>query len=285
MINRIIDNPIKTSIFIVGIFAVVLFSIGVFWDFLTLNILPNTDIGIYKKSFWESLVIGLHGVLIDLVLVAILIFWLDHRRHNRSLNQKFIEELEDYAHLDYEKINLRKLGNLKRLNSNGVHSINVQNLILNKMHLKNLKFLDCKLIGLKVVNGKIGKSEFTNVSMRSCNFENSILKSISFSECMLFKSKFMKTDLRGTNFYSCNLENSDFTDTNLQSVIFSLCDLKGVKFENANLKRVNLLKAKNVDVNELAKATNLDYIQIDSKILTDLKALRPDMNYQGKIRP
>lgn len=114
MRNRIFDNQIKTSIFIVGIFAILLLSVGFFWDSLTLNIFPNTVIGIYEKSFWTNLVTGLHGVLIDLVLVAILIFWLDQRRDIKSLNQKFTEELEDYAKLDYEKNKFKEIRTFKK---------------------------------------------------------------------------------------------------------------------------------------------------------------------------
>ena len=285
MNNRILDNPIKTSVFVVGIFAILLLSIGVFWNFLASNIFPNTAIGIYEKSFWVNLITGLHGVLIDLVLVAILIFWLDHRGNRKFLIQNFIEELEDYAKLDYAKINLRKLGHLRRLNSNNIYSINVQNLTLNNMHVKSLCLSDCKLIGLKVANGKVEKSKFTNINMRSCNFENSTLKSVSFSHCILLNTKFIKANLKGVNFYSCNLERSNFTDADLQSVILKLCDMKGVNFENANLKRANLLGVKNININELAKAKNLDYIQLDLEILNDLKKLRHDMNYQGKNRP
>jgi len=283
--NRIIDDPIKTSVIIVVVFAVLLLAIGIFWDFLTQNIFPDTVIGIYKKSFWENLVIGLYGVLIDLALVAILIFWLDHRRNRRVLNQQFKEDLEDYAQLDFDEINLKKLGHLKRLNSNEVYNVDVQNLILNRMHVKNLKFSECKLIGLKVANGKIEKSGFTNVNMRSCNFKNSILKSVLFSDCILLRTKFINAELKGVNFYSCNLERSNFSGANLQSVILKLCNIRGAKFENTNLKRANFLGAKNVDVSELAKANNLDYIQLDSEIFSELKTLRPDMNYQGKNRP
>ena len=283
--NKIIDDPIKTSVVIVGVFAVLLLSVGIFWDFLTQNILPNTVVGIYKKSFWESLVIGLHGVLIDLVLVAILIFWLDHRRNKKALSQQFKEDLEDYAQLDFDEINLKKLGHLKRLNSNDVYNINVQNLVLNRMHVKNIKFIECKLIGFKVADGRVEKSEFTNVNMRSCNFEKSVLKSVKFLNCILLRTKFMNAELKGVHFNSCNLERSNFLGANMQSVILKLCDIRGAKFENANLKRANFLGTENVDVSELAKAENLDYIQLDLGLFEELKVLRPDMNYQGKSRP
>lgn len=285
MNKKFTDDPIKTAILVVGIFGSVLVLMSLSWDFLSSKIFPNTTIGVYQKSFWENLVISLHGVFIDLVLVTILILWLDHRRNQRTSNQRFKEELEDYAHLDFDEVKLRKLGHLKRLNINKVESISVQNLVLNRMHIKGLTFKCCKLIGLKLKNGKISASNFSDVNMRSCNFESAELKSTKFSSCILLCSKFISANLRGVSFERCNLERCDFSDADMQSSILKECDVRGVKFIRANLKRANLIGVKNLDVNELAKAENLDYIQVDPDVLETLKTINTEMNFQGKVRP
>ncbi|MND62814.1 Pentapeptide repeats (8 copies) [compost metagenome] len=285
MSKKLIDDPIKTAILVVGIFGLSLIALGLSWGFLSNNIFPNTIVGIYKKSFWENLVISLHGVLIDLILVAILILWLDHRRTKRASNQQFKEDLEDYALLDFDEINLKKLGHLKRLNFNKVHSVNVQNLVINRMHAKDLLFHDCKMIGLKLSNGRLESSRFSSVRMRSCNFEKTEIKATEFIDCILLKSKFAFSTLKGVSFEKSILERCDFSDADLQSTIFKSCNLTGATFANANLNRANLMNAVGVDVEELSKAKSLDYIQIEVDILEKLKDIRPDMNYQGKGRP
>ncbi len=285
MSKKLTDDPIKTAMLVVGAFGLCLVSVGLLWDFLSNNILPNTIIGIYKQSFWENLVISLHGVLIDLILVAILILWLDHRRNKRALNQQFKEDLEDYALLDFDEVNLKKLGHLKRLNLNGIESVNVQNLVLNRMHAKGLTFTNCKMIGLKLSNGKIEGSNFASVNMRSCNFEETELKSTTFSSCILLRTKFISARLKGVSLAQCNLERCDFSGANMQSAILKESNVQGAKFAQANLKRANFMGVKNLDVAELATAENLDYIQVDENVLGELKVLRPDMNFQGKGRP
>lgn len=285
MSKKLIDDPIKTAILVVGIFGLSLIALGLSWGFLSNNIFPNTIVGIYKKSFWENLVISLHGVLIDLILVAILILWLDHRRTKRASNQQFKEDLEDYALLDFDEINLKKLGHLKRLNFNKVYSVNVQNLVINRMHAKGLLFHDCKMIGLKLSNGRLESSRFSSVRMRSCNFEKTEMKATEFIDCILLKSKFAFSTLKGVSFEKSILERCDFSDADLQSTILKSCNLTGATFANANLNRANLMNAVGVDVEELSKAKSLDYIQIEVDILEKLKDIRPDMNYQGKGRP
>lgn len=285
MSKKLIDDPIKTAMLVVGLFGVILISVGLFWESLSKNILPNTIVGIYKQSFWENLIISLHGVLVDLILVAILILWLDYRRSQRAQYQQSKEDLEDYALLDFDEINLKKLGHLKRLNFNKVYNVSVQNLVLNRMHAKNLKFKKSKIVGLKLTDGKIESCEFSFVYMRSCNFENTEIKATNFKNCFLLRSKFISSMLKGVSFEYSNLERCDFSNANLQSAILKSSNLRGAKFAHANLKQANLKQAENLDVNELARAKNIDYIQVDCDVLEYLKKLRPDMNFQGKGRP
>lgn len=280
--RRVFDSPVKTAIMIAMLTVIPIVLITGFWDFVSSTILPNTRIGLYQKGFWENILVEAHGMVIELVIVGVLVIWLDSRRSKNSEINKLNEDLVDYAQLDFPEINVKKLGHIKRLNAAGIMQINVQNLALNSLNIREVCIRDSKTIGLKVSNGTISNSSFINVQMRSSNFEHTTIKNSKFKNCILLKSKFGNAICKGINFSNSVVERADFTNCNLQSSNFSNCDMRGVRLAGANLKRCSFLGATNLDAAEIAKASAIDYIAISDELLGELIALRPDMKYQSR---
>lgn len=74
---------------------------------------------------------------------------------------------------------------------------------------------------------KIGsKSERRNFDLRSCNFQNTDLKSSIFIMCNLSKLKFTNSVLENAVFERCNLEETDFQNAKLSACGFNDCILK-----------------------------------------------------------
>ena len=281
--HRIIDSPVKTAVAVALISIIPIFFITMFWDFISASILPNTKLGLYDKEFWENILVEVHGILIELTVIGVLIIWLDSRRNKNTEIIRLNEDLEDYAQLDFPEINVKKLGHIKRLNKAGITAINIQNLVLNGLHIRGLIVRSSKMIGLKVTSGTISNSCFFDVQMRSANFENSIIKNTKFDKSILLKSNFSSSSCKGVSFKDTSVERADFTNCNLQSAIFVNSDLRGVKLQGANLKQCSFQGASNIDINEIAKASNIDYISISENLLESLKILRPDMKFQNRM--
>lgn len=280
--KHIFSSPVRTLLALSVLLTLVLFLVTIFWDFLSSVILPNTSIGLYSKSFWESFLVEMHGIAFELSVIGVLLIWLDTRRNKTSGIKRLQEDLDDYAMLDFPEVNVKKLGHIKRLNDYGITSVNVQNLILNELKLKGIKINGGNLIGLKVINGSIVGSIFTNVKMRSSNFQGSTIKSTPFKNCHLLKSNFVSAHCKGVDFSGSCLERVDFTNTDLQSSIFNDCDVREAKFEGANLKHASFHGASFLKAQDLARAKNLDYIKVPEAVLEELIKLRLDMKYQIK---
>lgn len=282
VVSKVFDSPVKTAMLIAFIAFVFIVLITGFWDFVSATVFPNTRIGLYEKGFWENILVEAHGIVIELVFVGILVIWLDSRRSKNSEILRLNEDLVDYAQLDFPEINVKKLGHIKRLNAAGVMQINVQNLALNRLDVRDVFMRDSKTIGLKVSNGTISNSTFVNVKMRSSNFEKTTIKGSKFENCSLLKSKFSNAICKGVSFSNSILERADFINANLQSSNFSNCDMGGVKLAGANLNHCSFQGATNLDAIEIAKASSIDYIAISNELLEELKVLRPDMKYQSR---
>jgi uncharacterized protein YjbI with pentapeptide repeats len=282
IVRNIFNSPVKTAILITSLTLILIIYITSYWEFVSSSIFPNTVIGLYEKSFWENILVEMHGMVIELIIVGILVIWLDSRRSKNNEVIRLIEDLEDYAELDFPEINVKKLGHLKRLNSAGIKEINVQNLLLNHLKLRNLSIENSKMIGLKVFNGGLYNTNFSNVNMRSSNFENATIQNSIFKNCILLKSNFKDGICKGVSFEKSSIERVDYTNCNLQSSLFLGCDMRGVKLQGANLKQCSFKEVIHLDINELAKASCLDYIAISDDLLEQLKIIRPDMKYQRR---
>lgn len=254
-----------------------------YFDDLSKIILPDTVIGLYSKEFWENLLVEAHGMVIELFIVGVLVISLDSRREKHNEIARLKEDLNDYAMLDFPEINVKKQGHLKRLHDAGIYTINIQNLILNELHLNKIKITDSKMIGLKIISGSLSNSSFLDVMMRSSNFEKSVIKNTNFEKCNLYKAKFKDSRCRGMSLRNSSVVSVDFTNCDLQSAIFVGADIANAIFIGANLKQASFLHAKNINIHELAKANCLDYISLPSEHMEELKKIRPDMNYQRNV--
>lgn len=281
--RKIFDSPVRTATLITFITAISIIFVSLFWEEISSFVLPNTKLGLYEKPFWENFLVELHGIVVELAVVGVLIFWLDARRNRVGERNRLLQDLEDYATLDSPELNIKKLGQLSRLNKSGTSQFHILNLTLNKMNLKGLSIKNSIFIGLKVSSGSISGTTFTNVQMRSSNFEECKIKNSSFQSCHLLKSRFKNSNCQGVSFKDCSLERADFSKANLQNADFSETDVHGAVFDAANLKQSNFTNAKNIDAHQLAMASCLDYIKVSKHLLEKLKLLRPEMNYQGKM--
>ncbi|OAZ99909.1 pentapeptide repeat-containing protein [Halomonas sp. G11] len=282
--RRVIKSPVKTLAIISAVLSTSVFFITAFWEKVSGLVFPNTKLGLYGREFWESFLVGMHGIIFELSIIALLVIWLDAKRNKNNDIERLKEDLDDYSSLDFPEINVKKLGHIKRLNGYGVIDIDIQNLVLNNLNVKGVEVEGARLIGLKIMNGFLVGSSFKKMKMRSSNFEGSTLKNTKFKNCDLLKSKYINAKCRGVDFTGSCLERADFTNADLQSSIFNQCNVREVKFEGANLKHAVFQDSAYLTAEILAKAKNLDYVKISEAIKHDLLKLRPDMKYQSNAK-
>ncbi|MBK5007370.1 pentapeptide repeat-containing protein [Pseudomonas sp. S32] len=282
----VLDNPIKTALLILAFAIVVVVFITADWDWLSSHILPNTVIGLYKKDFWENVMVEMHGMVVELAVVGILLLWLDGRRDRKQQLSQCREDLKNYAKLDFPEAHLKKIGILKTLISANQIGLDARYLHLSGRSLSDVNIKNWNVIGLKLNDGKLENSTFEKVEARSSNFVKCTLRNVVFEEGSLYRCKFEGAKFRQVSFKNCRIEKAEFTHCDMPNTLFDQVSLSGVKFEGANLAHCSFKSAFDIDVGELSKAKNLDHIAIDDKLLIELLKLRPDIKYQKRrIRP
>lgn len=294
--QKIQENPVIIMIAI-GFFAsIVVIGITANWNFVSANVFPSTTLGLYNKSFWENILVEAHGFLLDFIIFGVLVFGLDSRRISREKSQKAAnrqqqekdrmnEELSDFSALDMPEVNLKKIGNIKRLQRLGIEYFNVTQLTINGCNIKDLVFSSKScLIGLQLQDGYMNNIIFDDVAMRSSFFTKSIIKSCSWNKCDLRKISLKDSKVRGSRFIECDMTNADLRNADLTGVVFKKSSMENIKFDGAILNRADFRDVKNLNICDLASAKSIDYAIMDFTLLEKLKELRPDMK-APKFRP
>ncbi|KWS22204.1 pentapeptide repeat-containing protein [Pseudomonas syringae] len=283
-LRKIINSSIGTALLVVLVALIVIFTISSAWEFVSTTVFPNTTLGIYNRGFWENVLVELHGMLIELAVVGVLLLWLDGRReHAKSILQSK-EELTDYAELDFPEAHLRKMGALKRLSVAKSTNFTVRDLHLVGRELKSLRLKGCSVIGMKLTGGKITSTSFENVDMRSSNFVDCTIKNTSFMAVKMYSCKFQGAKLTGVKFEDVDINRAEFINCTMPNTVFKMVSLAGVRFDGSDLGRCSFLGARDIDVAQLAKANNLDYISISKELLAALIVLRPNIKFQRDTR-
>jgi len=110
-------------------------------------------------------------------------------------------------------------------------------------------------VGCSFPETKLSNLDFSDVSVKNCNFAHAIIKYSVFEQRRsgtknerktfnLSKVVFDETELTGTIFSSCNLEGAGFQKANLESVVFEKCNLKEANLGGANISGTNFSDSK-----------------------------------------
>jgi len=137
-----------------------------------------------EPDFRDSLIAELHGMLLDLLVIGAFIQGfsaLGARRHDRLQRiGRWQEEIEDYLGWDEKEATLRIVGNIKRLNREGVSNITLVNAYLPaaQLYLTNLRRAD----------------------MRGANLRGASLFRVDLRGADLWQADLLDADLRGAKF-------------------------------------------------------------------------------------
>lgn len=97
-------------------------------------------------------------------------------------------------------------------------SCDLSNSNVDKTAFREVKFIECKLLGLRF--------DVCNSLGLSFNYEN----------CLLNHSSFYKLKIKKTIFKNCILEEADFAQAELTDAVFENCDLINAVFDQTNIE-------------------------------------------------
>lgn len=151
LIECIGESEVRIALFALLVTSIVLFLITLLFDpSITFPWAPN--LGLYNEpDFWVNILVESHGMLLDLFLIGVFLFWLQRRsadnREKKLRIKRYEEEIDDYRGWDEKEAMYRIVGNIKRLNKEGVSKIDLRGCFLERADLRGAKLQGAQLQG------------------------------------------------------------------------------------------------------------------------------------------
>jgi BTB/POZ domain-containing protein KCTD9 len=258
-IHQISEKPVLTSFY-------VLIIVSVFVMGLSLPYYLSNEYGFYAQILAEA-----HGMIFDIAIIGILIFWLNKNGEKRLRIRTYRDEIDDFRLWKSDEATFRTVGNIKRLNS---HRINEVNLVSCHLTRANMNYLNLKgsnlnlanltgatLIECNLVETRLNQTNFENATLNQANLSGAFASGANFKDSFLIKSVFENAMLIKANFQNAFLMEADLRGANLA----------GADFENANLYKADLRGAIGLTIEQLVKTKTLYLAKMDEDLMVQIK--------------
>jgi uncharacterized protein YjbI with pentapeptide repeats len=263
--NSVIEKPLLTSTIVLVLVTVIVISLSLPYY------LHDFD------AFIPQILAEAHGMIFDIAVIGILIFWLNQNGEIRQRIRTYKDEIDDFRLWESEEAAFRTVGNIKRLNRHKIHEINLVNCHLPRTNLNYVNLAGSNLNSSNVSQSTLIEANLENARLNQTNFENSnlnqaILKG-AYASGAVFKDAFLiKAQFDGAFLIKANFNNAFLMEANLRN-----CYVMGADFENASLYKADLRGAKGLTVEQLAKVKTLYLAKFDDEILEQVKTSLPEL--------
>lgn len=264
-INEVVEKPLLTS-------AIVLVLVTL--------VVTGLSFRYYMKDFdgfWGQILAEAHGMIFDIAIIGILLFWLNQNGEIRQRIRTYKDEIDDFRMLESDQAAFRMVGNIKRLNRHKIHEINLVNCYLARTFLNYINLKGSNLNSANLSNGslletnlestRLNQTNFENANLNQANLKGSYASGANFKDAFLIKAQFENAFLIKTNF-----TNAYLMEANLQNSY-----LMGADFENASLYKADFRGAKGLTIEQLAKAKTLYLAKFDEELQEQVKELVPEL--------
>ena len=267
--DEVVEKPLLTSFIVLVCVAVVVLSLSMSYyieDF---------------HSFFGQILSQAHGMIFDIAVIGILIFWLNQNGEIRQRIRTYKDEIDDFRLWESEEAAFRTVGNIKRLNRHKIFEINLVNCHLMRTNLSHVNLKASNLNSANLSNSSLIETNLENTRLNQTNLENSNLNQANLTGAYAsganFKDAFLiKANFEGAFLIKTCFKNSYLMESNLQNSY-----LMGADFENASLYKADLRGAKGLTIEQLTKAKTLYLAKFDEELLEQVKAVIPELVGSG----
>src|SRR5687767_11240537 len=151
--HYVIENPILTASLVLLILAILVFG-------LSLNYYINEF-----ESFWTQILAEAHGMLFDIAVIGILLFWLNRNGETRQRIRTYKDEIDDFRLWESDEAAFRTVGNIKRLNRHKIHDINLVNCYLPRTNLNYANLTGSNLNSANVSQSSLIEANLENARL------------------------------------------------------------------------------------------------------------------------
>lgn len=219
------------------------------------------------ENFYPQVLAEAHGMIFDMFLIGVLMFWMESAKEKRTKIAYYTEELDDIITIGTPESALRVLILIKRLN--------------------RLKVFDLKLTGLKLINGNLNKcnlrggnlimTTLVNLNASHGDFSNAFLSNSNWERCTCNETLFNGCYSQGANyshgfFIGSSFKNSFLVGSNFEGAYLMKANFEGAVMINVNLKGASLTGAKLRNVSGLTlemllSAKTIDGAELDEPLV------------------
>ncbi|HNP94842.1 MAG TPA: pentapeptide repeat-containing protein [Cyclobacteriaceae bacterium] len=263
--NDVVEKPLLTSV-------IVLLLITIIVGGLSLRYYINDFDG-----FWPQILAEAHGMIFDIAVIGILLFWLNQNGEIRQRIRTYKDEIDDFRLWESDEAAFRTVGNLKRLNRHGIFEINLVNCYLARTNLNYVNLKGSNLNSANISNSSLIESNLENTRLNQTNLENSNLNQVNLRGAYASGSNFndaflIKAQLEGAFLIKTSFRNAFLMEANLKNSY-----LMGADLENASLYKADLRGVKGLTIEQLAKAKTLYLAQFDDELFDEIKMNIPEL--------
>jgi uncharacterized protein YjbI with pentapeptide repeats len=265
LFNSIIEKPLLTSSLVLLIVTVIVLSLSLRYY------LRDFD------SFIQQVLAEAHGMIFDIAVIGILIFWLNKNGETRQRIRTYKDEIDDFRLWESEEAAFRTVGNIKRLNRHNIYELNLVNCYLPRTNLNYVNLSGSNLNSANVAQSSLIETNLENARLNQTNFENSNLNQANLTGAYASGANFKDAFLIKANFENAFLIKANFNNAFLMEANLQNCYLMGADLENASLYKADLRGAKGLTVEQLAKVKTLYLAKFDDEILQQIKTNLPEL--------
>jgi len=253
--HYVVERPILTS-------AALLFTISC--------IVVGLSIPYYMDDFSQikyDLLIQGHGMIFDIALIGMLLYWLNQNGEKRQRIRMYQDEIDDFRLWNSPEAAFRTVGNLKRLNRHKIYDIDLVNCYLANTNINNINLKDSNINSANISNTSLIDSNLENARLNQTNFEGSNLNNASLIGAYASGANFRDAYLIKANLTKSYLIKTDFTNAYLMEANLQGSYLMGTIFDNTSLYKADLRKTKGLTIEQLKKAKTLYQTKFDDDFI------------------
>lgn len=262
-LDNILEKPVLTNTIVL---------------FLAMLIVVGASIPFYiKGGFFSGILQEAHGMLFDIAIIAILIYWLNDRGRTRQRIREYKDEIDDFRRWESEEAAFRTVGNIKRLNRNKIYNINLVNCYLAKTNLSDVNLKGSNLNSANLSSAIMVGANFTDTRLNQTNFENTNLNNAMMKGSFASGANFKDAYLIKADFSDSFLIKADFENAYMMESKLTGCHLTGAEFKDANLYKVDFRGAEGLTIEQLSEAKSLYLSKFDDDLNEQVMELIPEL--------
>ncbi|MEK6477166.1 pentapeptide repeat-containing protein [Catalinimonas sp. 4WD22] len=257
--KSIMERPVTISLFVLLCLSVLVLSLSY---------------GYYKHDFyefWGQVLAEAHGMLFDIAVIGILIYWLNERGQKRQAIRTYRDEIEDFRTWQSEEAAFRTVGNIKRLNREKIYSIDLVDCYLTRTNLSHVVLKSANLNNANVTHANLIECNLEGARLNQTNFEGSNLNQAHLKHAYASGASFKDTYLIKANLQAAFLIRSDFENAFMMEADLRDTYVVGANFKNANLYKADLRGAEGLTLEQLAQANTLHQALLDDDLMEQIK--------------